>query len=355
MIPPSSPNPWLSIQDLACVFHGGAGLHPFSLEAGEGEFVVVVGPSGCGKSTLLRLLAGLQPPQSGRVTLGGRDITALPPQGRDIAMVFQDYALYPHLTVKGNLMFPLQARRTPKAEAEKKVADVAARLGLEPLLKQYPRTLSGGQRQRVAVGRAWVRAPRLFLYDEPLSNLDAALRAELRQELLELKKALGVTSLYVTHDQVEALTLADRLVVLKNGQTLQVGRPQEVYERPAHAFVAGFLGQPRMVLLPVRREGGRLLLCPPDQAALLAGTRPEHWLPATGAEAPDGLHVQAALTHSEFVGATAVLTLSPPFGLPFFVTRPPGEASPEQGGWFAPADKLHLFDARTRLRLEQTE
>ena len=345
----------LSVREIHKMYEGKPLLRGVSFEVPDGETVCLLGPSGSGKSTLLRIITGLEAAESGQVLWDGADLAGVPVHQRHFGLMFQDYALYPHLTVKGNLMFPLQARRTPKAEAEKKVADVAARLGLEPLLKQYPRTLSGGQRQRVAVGRAWVRAPRLFLYDEPLSNLDAALRAELRQELLEQKKALGVTSLYVTHDQVEALTLADRLVVLKNGQTLQVGRPQEVYERPAHAFVAGFLGQPRMVLLPVRREGGRLLLCPPDQAALLAGTRPEHWLPATGAEAPDGLHVQAALTHREFVGATAVLTLSPPFGLPFFVTRPPGEASPEQGGWFAPADKLHLFDARTRLRLEQTE
>ncbi len=340
----------LRIQGLSRHFARVHALDGFSLEAAEGEFIVVVGPSGCGKSTLLRLVAGLEVPTGGSIELAGRDVTRLAPQQRDVAMVFQDYALYPHLTVRGNLEFPLRARKTPKAQRDQKVTDVAARLGLTPLLDALPRTLSGGQRQRVAVGRAWVREPKLFLYDEPLSNLDAALRAELRRELAALKDTLGVTSLYVTHDQVEALTLADRVVVLKDGQTLQIGTPREIYDHPAHAFVAGFIGQPKLHFVRTPAEalwgtaldpGGR------EKGAVDLGARPEHWRPGPG----EGWTVQAKLLTTEFTGHHQVCTLQTDDGATFHATLDSGEQPPERGPWHTPWDQVHVFDPETGKRL----
>jgi sn-glycerol 3-phosphate transport system ATP-binding protein/multiple sugar transport system ATP-binding protein len=236
-------------------------LRGVDLEIPEGSFAVLVGPSGCGKSTLLRLVAGLEEADEGTITLADRDVTRLPPRDRDVAMVFQSYALYPHLSVRDNLKFGLELRRTPRAEIDKRVDEASAMLGLGPLLSRLPKQLSGGQRQRVAMGRAIVRRPTIFLFDEPLSNLDAALRAEVRVEIRRLHDRLKATTLYVTHDQVEAMTLADTLWVLNGGLVEQKGPPLEVYERPRTKFVATFLGSPKMTMLDgvLVRENGRFL------------------------------------------------------------------------------------------------
>ena len=242
---------------------GGVTVIPdFSLRIAPGEFVALLGPSGCGKSTLLRMLAGLETVSAGRISIGERDITALPPGQRGIAMVFQQYALYPHMSVRANMAFGLQNIALPAEEIERRVNAAAQMLELQTLLERRPAQLSGGQRQRVAIGRAVVKEPAAFLFDEPLSNLDAALRSRTRVELARLHKRLRATMLFVTHDQVEAMTLADRMVVMNQGRIEQVGPPMEVYNRPATRFVAGFVGSPAMNFIPVRRL--------PDAAAFAA-------------------------------------------------------------------------------------
>jgi multiple sugar transport system ATP-binding protein len=229
------------------VYPGGvAGVDDLSLEISDGEFMVLVGPSGCGKSTALRSIAGLEEVTSGTITIGGRVVNNLPPKDRDIAMVFQNYALYPHMTVAQNLAFGLQQRKTPKAEIARRVTEVAGMLGIEEYLRRKPAALSGGQRQRVAMGRAIVREPRAFLMDEPLSNLDAKLRVSMRASLSQLHERLAVTTVYVTHDQVEAMTLGHRVCVLRDGQLQQVDTPQALYDHPVNLFVAGFIGSPAM-------------------------------------------------------------------------------------------------------------
>jgi multiple sugar transport system ATP-binding protein len=250
------------IDQIGHSFGATVALDGVTIEAKSGEFLVLLGPSGCGKSTLVRIIAGLLKPSQGRVLLDDRDITALEPAQRDVAMVFQSYALYPHLTVARNLGFGLRARRSPKAYIESQVAAVAERLGLVELLDRRPRQLSGGQRQRVALGRAMVRDPAVFLMDEPLSNLDAQLRNATRLELSELHRSLGTTFVYVTHDQVEAMTMATRVAVMNAGRVEQVGTPVEVYDEPASVFVASFVGAPPMNLLPARAESrdGRVRL-----------------------------------------------------------------------------------------------
>lgn len=222
----------------------------FNLTVGDGEFLVLVGPSGCGKSTTLRMVAGLEMATAGTIEIGGRDVTALPPKDRDIAMVFQNYALYPHMTVEENLSFALKLRHCPKNEIARRVREAAAALGLEPYMKRLPKALSGGQRQRVALGRAIVREPAVFLFDEPLSNLDAKMRVEMRAEIIRLHNRLGATMIYVTHDQTEAMTMGERIVVMADGKIQQVAPPMEIYERPANKFVAGFIGTPPMNLFP---------------------------------------------------------------------------------------------------------
>lgn len=229
------------------------------LEVADGEFMVLVGPSGCGKSTLLRMIAGLEDVTEGELLIGGQVMNRVSPRDRDVAMVFQSYALYPHMTVRRNMAFALEVRRTPRSEVDARVAEAAKMLELEPLLDRFPKQLSGGQRQRVAMGRAIVRRPKVFLFDEPLSNLDASLRSQMRVELARLHRMLGTTMIYVTHDQVEAMTLADRIAVLNAGVLQQVGRPDELYERPANRFVAAFIGSPSMNFLEgmlERRDGG---------------------------------------------------------------------------------------------------
>ena len=241
-------------------------VNDFCLEVPDGEFLVLVGPSGCGKSTTLRMVAGLETPTSGAVLIGGKDVTNLPPKDRDIAMVFQNYALYPHMTVAENLGFALKLRGTPKAEIARRVDEVAETLGLKDYLKRLPKSLSGGQRQRVALGRAIVRQPAVFLFDEPLSNLDAKMRVEMRSEIVRLHHRLGCTMLYVTHDQTEAMTMGDRIVVMNAGEVQQVDAPMNVYEKPANPFVASFIGTPPMNLFPA----GTI------DKDRITGLRPEH-------------------------------------------------------------------------------
>jgi len=233
-------------------------LHNVDLQVADGEFLVLVGPSGCGKSTLLRLIAGLEEVSAGEIIIGGRLVNDLPPKDRDIAMVFQNYALYPHMTVSENMAFSLRMRREAKAQAARKVAEAAATLDLSAFLDRYPRQLSGGQRQRVAMGRAIVRDPQVFLFDEPLSNLDAKLRVQMRVEIKSLHQRIRATSIYVTHDQIEAMTMADRIVVLQEGRVEQVGTPLELYDHPANLFVAGFIGSPAMNFIRgrLRRRDG---------------------------------------------------------------------------------------------------
>lgn len=231
---------------------GTEALEDLNLQVADGEMMVLVGPSGCGKSTALRLLAGLDPVSQGELLIGDECVNEYAPQQRDIAMVFQNYALYPHMTVRGNLEFPLRMIKLPAAERTKRVEETAELLDLTALLARRPRQLSGGQRQRVAMGRAMVRHPRVFLMDEPLSNLDAKLRTQIRAEIANLQKRLGVTTIYVTHDQVEAMTLGDRIAVLHGGRLQQVGKPQELYDQPANAFVAAFLGNPGMNIFSAR-------------------------------------------------------------------------------------------------------
>src|SRR5688572_1461828 len=263
-------------------------IHDLSLEISDGDFVVLVGPSGCGKSTLLRLIAGLDDVTSGAISIGGRRVDAVPASQRDVAMVFQSYALYPNMTVRQNISFGLRLRGTPAAELERRVAAVARSVGLEDLLERRPRQLSGGQRQRVAMARAIVREPAVFLFDEPLSNLDAKLRVHMRAEIAKLHRQTKTTTIYVTHDQVEAMTLAHVIVVLDRGKIQQIGPPMELYRAPANRFVAGFLGSPAMAMFDAVAEGDRLrgrgfeLAAPwPIAAAraVVVGVRPEHFVP----------------------------------------------------------------------------
>ena len=266
-------------------------LHGVSIEIADGEFTVLVGPSGCGKSTLLRMLAGLEEIDAGEIAIGGRVVNKVPPKQRDIAMVFQNYALYPHMTVRDNMAFSLKLARAPQAAMDERVGRAAEILGLAGLLDRYPRQLSGGQRQRVAMGRAIVRDPQVFLFDEPLSNLDAKLRVQTRAELKDLHQRLRTTTIYVTHDQIEAMTMADKIVVMNGGRVEQVGSPLELYDHPANQFVAGFIGSPSMNFLPgvveaagFRAEGGSLWPLPKEGPlganangrAAVYGVRPEH-------------------------------------------------------------------------------
>ena len=279
------------------------------LEIPAGEFTVLVGPSGCGKSTLLRTVAGLEDADRGSIEIGGQTVTHVPPRDRDIAMVFQNYALYPYMSVFDNIAFGLRARRTPKAEIEPKVRHAARMLAIEPYLDRYPRQLSGGQLQRVAIGRAIVRNARLYLFDEPLSNLDAQLRDEMRSEIKRLHQDLAKTMIYVTHDQIEAMTMADRIVLLRDGRIEQAGAPLELYERPVTRYVAGFLGSPSMNFVSARLAGGdsglevqlddgTALPLPASRSerlqgrqgqAIVLGVRPEHMSRANGSDQRSGL------------------------------------------------------------------
>lgn len=304
------------------------------LEIADGEFLVLVGPSGCGKSTTLRALAGLEPTSSGRITIDGKDVTNLEPGDRDIAMVFQNYALYPHLTVEQNMGFALKLAKLPKADIKSKVHAAAETLGLTDYLKRKPKDLSGGQRQRVAMGRAIVREPKAFLMDEPLSNLDAKLRVQTRAELASLQQRLGTTTVYVTHDQVEAMTMGDRVAVLKDGELQQVAPPRELYDAPANEFVAGFIGSPAMNIFDY--NGGRV------------GVRPEKMFINKG---PVGF--QGVVDIVEELGAESYVYVT--VGENRFVAR--AEGTPPQRGedvvlTFNPREVLR-FDPETGRRISQ--
>ncbi|KAF1018975.1 MAG: sn-glycerol-3-phosphate import ATP-binding protein UgpC [Paracidovorax wautersii] len=313
------------------------------LQVAHGEFVVFVGPSGCGKSTLLRMIAGLDSPSSGDLLIDGQRVNEVGAADRGCAMVFQSYALYPHMTVYDNMAFGLENAKVPRAEIDKKVREAAVMLRLDPLLSRRPTQLSGWQRQRVAIGRAIVRNPKLFLFDEPLSNLDAELRISMRSELRELHQRLGATMVYVTHDQVEAMTMADKIVVLRAGRVEQIGSPQTLYESPCNTFVAGFIGSPRMNFLPAAsvRE------CAPLAAALPAGTqqvgiRPEHWTPA-----PAGQGLVLTVRGSEYLGAQRLVqaTLADQTRVELLL---PGDSHVAPGTVIhmsAATDHLHAFDA----------
>jgi multiple sugar transport system ATP-binding protein len=330
-----------------------------------GELAVLVGPSGCGKSTTLRIVAGLEEPTSGHVLIGGRDVTATPPADRDIAMVFQSYALYPHMSVYENLAFALRIRRLADAEIKRRVEQVAESLGLSAYLDRRPKALSGGQRQRVAIGRAVVREPKVFLFDEPLSNLDAKLRSDMRREIARVHAESKTTSLYVTHDQVEAMTLADRIVVLKDGVVQQVGAPSEIYERPANRFVAGFFGTPSMNFLAAeltadggapRAKGPGFELPLPalaereDRAgAIVLGIRPEA---VTLAGPPGGVGLSAAVAMREVLGAEVLLHLESAAGELTVRTDVANPSRPgDQVTAFIDPSAVHWFDARSELRL----
>ena len=294
--------PDLTLRGVTKRFGTTEAVRRIDLTVTAGEMVVFVGPSGCGKSTLLRMIAGLEPVTEGRIEIGGRDVTRAEPIDRGLAMVFQSYALYPHMTIAANIGFPLEMQGLSREEIATRVQATAQTLQLQHLLDRKPRALSGGQRQRVAIGRAIVRNPVAFLFDEPLSNLDAELRVQMRLEIARLHRELKATMIYVTHDQVEAMTLADRIVVLRAGQIEQVGAPLALYENPANAFVAGFIGSPRMNLIPTTawRDGDRLRVIlpgghvhirptgpmPPDGAAVQLGIRPEHMSVAGGLRLP---------------------------------------------------------------------
>jgi multiple sugar transport system ATP-binding protein len=273
----------ITLEHVGKEFSGTVAVDDVSLKIADGEFLVLVGPSGCGKSTLLRMIAGLEEPTSGRISIDGRDVTDLPPRSRDIAMVFQTYALYPQMTVRQNLGYGLKTRKTPKAEIARLVDEVADLLGLTDLLERRPAALSGGQRQRVAMGRAIVRKPKAFLMDEPLSNLDAKLRVGMRASLSQLHRRLGTTTVYVTHDQVEAMTLGQRVAVMRDGRIVQAAEPQQLYREPNDLFVAAFIGSPAMNLVEATVDGGSVAFgqfqlpaaSPAAAGRVVLGIRPE--------------------------------------------------------------------------------
>jgi multiple sugar transport system ATP-binding protein/lactose/L-arabinose transport system ATP-binding protein len=336
-----------------------------SLSAREGEFVVFVGPSGCGKSTLLRLVAGLDEVSDGRIHIDSTDVTEVPPADRGVSMVFQSYALYPHMNVRQNMSFGLKMIKTPEAEIFKRVSDAAAILKLDALLERRPKELSGGQRQRVAIGRAIVRKPKLFLFDEPLSNLDAELRGEMRIEIARLHRELGVTMVYVTHDQVEAMTLADRIVVLRAGRVEQIGTPADLYDHPVNTFVAGFIGSPKMNFLTLSVagiEGQKLRLAHPALQggsielparavgglrigdAVTLGLRPEHL--AVGGSSPLALSVRAEVV--ENLGGTSQFYVQTADGVPL-IALAQGRHATTRGDALtltAAPEHAYLFDAK---------
>jgi multiple sugar transport system ATP-binding protein len=303
-------------------------LRGVNLQVSSGEFTVLVGPSGCGKSTLLRTIAGLEDIEKGAIEIDGKLVNDVRPRDRDIAMVFQNYALYPYMNVRDNIAFGLRARRTPEPETLRRVNGAAELLGIAGLLERFPRHLSGGQRQRVAIGRAIVRNPRLFLFDEPLSNLDAQLRDEMRSEIKRLHQELAATMIYVTHDQIEAMTLADRIVLMNSGQVEQVGAPLELYDRPATQFVAGFLGSPKINLVPGRlvANGSRLnfeagdgtnLVLPSHMAAaahsysdrpVTLAIRPQHVTEALGSAGPDDVRLRTSIELVQPTGSRTYVT-----------------------------------------------
>jgi multiple sugar transport system ATP-binding protein len=358
----------VELKDVSKTYARGAdAVSRVSLEIRDGELLVLVGPSGCGKSTLLRMIAGLEEVSGGQIKIGDRVVNDVPPRDRDIAMVFQNYALYPHMSVLENLAFGLRRRRVAESEVQSRVREVARTLGLENYLARRPKDLSGGERQRVALGRAMVREPQVFLFDEPLSNLDARLRVEMRAELKRLHQRVKATMIYVTHDQTEAMTLGDRIAVLRKGTLQQVAEPDVVYARPSNQFVAGFIGSPPINLFPaeVRRNGSGLTLessgvkisASPSLAASLAkfdggtvtaGVRPEDLV----LETASGGAIPAKVEVREPLGNEVLVHWTTPVGT--LLSRIPGQVAPGVGEsrtlHFAP-EKLHLFDSKTETAL----
>ena len=370
----------IELQRLTKTYPGGVvAVDDVSLSIGDGEFIVLVGPSGCGKSTLLRLIAGLEEASRGSIAIDGSDVTRLAPRKRDVAMVFQSYALYPHMNVRQNIAYGLKVRRTPKDETKRRVEEVAALLGLEDLLERRPAQLSGGQRQRVAMGRAIVREPKAFLMDEPLSNLDAKLRVGMRASLSQLHARLGVTTVYVTHDQTEAMTLGQRVAVINDGRVLQCDTPQRLYDRPANVFVAAFIGTPAMNLVEATVEGDevafagfRLRLDPGrrphgSRAKVILGIRPEAFNEARFGSGTSTIEVTPAVV--EELGPEAHVffpVAAPPVTAEILEKGEEGTLLPESKALFAarveastsarvgaplelavdPA-RLHFFDVRT--------
>jgi sn-glycerol 3-phosphate transport system ATP-binding protein len=346
----------ITLKDLVKAYGDTEVLHHVDGQINDGEFIVIVGPSGCGKSTLLRMVAGLETVTSGDISIGDRVVNQLEPADRDIAMVFQNYALYPHMSVRDNMAYGLKIRKISKDEINRRVEEAADILEIRPYLDRKPRQLSGGQRQRVAMGRAIVRDPQVFLFDEPLSNLDAKLRVQMRLEIRKLQQRLGVTSIYVTHDQVEAMTLGDRLMVLNGGYVEQFGTPIELYDRPATVFVAGFIGSPAMNFLPARVADGQVALANgatlsgggDAQREMTLGIRPEHLLadPAGPIRITVELFEQLGantLLHGRLEGTDTEMVAS----LPGHVSAAPGTAM----DFSVNPDLLHLFDPQTGKRI----
>lgn len=349
------------------------------LKIEDGEFLVLVGPSGCGKSTSLRMLAGLEEVNGGRILIGDKDVTNVPPKNRDIAMVFQNYALYPHMTVRENMGFALKIAGTPKDEINRRVDEAARILDLEPYLERKPKALSGGQRQRVAMGRAIVRKPQVFLMDEPLSNLDAKLRVQTRTQIASLQRELGVTTVYVTHDQTEALTMGDRIAVLNNGLLQQVGTPQEMYERPANDFVAGFIGSPAMNLGSFTVDGTNAILGParvPLSQVTLDALTPADGGKITIGFRPEGLEVVSeteentipievefveelgsdAYVYGRLAGSTEGLGSTDEGSTKQIIVRVPPRTAPARGGVIHARirpGQQHNFSAATGMRLPE--
>ncbi|MCZ8182666.1 MAG: sn-glycerol-3-phosphate ABC transporter ATP-binding protein UgpC [Beijerinckiaceae bacterium] len=347
----------VTIRDVRKAFGNVQIIHGVNIDIADGEFVVLVGPSGCGKSTLLRMLAGLENISAGDILIGDRVVNHVPPKERDIAMVFQNYALYPHMTVADNMAFSMSLRNAPKAEIKERVDKAAKILGLEKLLERYPKQLSGGQRQRVAMGRAIVRDPQVFLFDEPLSNLDAKLRVQMRTEIKELHQRLRTTTVYVTHDQIEAMTMADKIVVMHDGIVEQIGAPLDLYDRPENLFVAGFIGSPAMNFIRGKLGSGGFLAdggfhlpvgaapAGSDGKPVVYGLRPEHIrIDSAGVPAevvvlePTGSETQVVLR----AGGQDIIAV-----FRERLTAKPGEMIP-----IAPSLPIaHLFDAETGKRL----
>jgi multiple sugar transport system ATP-binding protein len=346
----------VSIQSITKIYNKLTVIPDLSLEINDGEFLVLVGPSGCGKSTLLRMIAGLEDISGGKISIAGRVINEVAPKDRDIAMVFQSYALYPHMTVEQNMSFALRLKGVPKEERAVRVAKAAEILGLTPLLQRLPRQLSGGQRQRVAMGRAIVRDPSVYLFDEPLSNLDAKLRVQMRSEIKLNHARLKTTTVYVTHDQIEAMTMADRIVVMQSGRIEQVGTPLELYDRPANTFVAGFIGSPAMNFLPgsvtesgVTLDDGTLLSQVKVDAAvgtrITVGIRPEHFELAAGGLTGEVLTIEPTGAETQVLVKMAGTDVLASFRDRFGIV--PGETI----NLLPQADKIHVFDATSGLRI----
>ena len=349
----------LRLNNVSKTFDGKPALNSLFLDIADGEFVVLVGPSGCGKSTLLRLLSGLESVSEGDIWLRDENITDLSPRERNFAMIFQNYALFPHLSVRDNITFGMKIRKEDKASWRPRLEQVSRMLQLEPLLDRKPAKLSGGQRQRVAMARAIVRNPRLFLMDEPLSNLDARLRSEVRDSIMALHQQLKISTIYVTHDQTEAMSMADRIVVMNNGYVQQVGRPEHLYASPANLFVAGFIGSPAMNLLLLPCQSGQIQLgdirhpLPPlsrDETQVWLGIRPEHM---TDRPTSGQYTFPATVTQRELMGADYLLHASTPVGTLRYSRRHRG-AVPDKGDTltlgFSPSD-LHLFHAEKQHNL----